>query len=503
MTVRPTSGYFKFAVLIVALGPILVGSKHGVGGEPIRAVSKASCGSQDRTESVSGETTLAERFSSGPDKAYSCNLELIGQFQGEGAAADLEVLDDCAYYSTAPNPQMQHPGVAVLDVSDSRHPHATAYLDSVAMLAAHESLSIDRTRRLLLASKLPDRFDIYDLSADCRYPILKNSLSIPSLFSHIGAFTTDGRTYYGAKWPPDPKTPPASAVFALDIRQPSNPHVLSTWIPPNMDWITHAVSVNKDGTRAYVALKRFDDDAAKASSPNGLVILDTSEIQARRTNARIHLVSTLFWDDTHEAEQVSAPVLIQGRPYLLFEDGIGAIGFHVPPPAGVCDSGRPGHGFARIIDIGDEKHPRTASKLMLEVADPANCSKVMYDPTLFGAYGSFACSANYERDGKLVACAYFEGGLRVFDIRDPLHPKEVAYYKPPARRSESHPGSLFFTPTGPGTSPPDHTADSVITVPWFRNNGEEIWFTSEDNGFQVVRFSDRFRTDHPELFPRP
>jgi hypothetical protein len=488
--------------LTMCLAMTLSDLRPAMNQEQSRPVPKASCESEDRTESVQGETTLAERFVSGKAKAYNCNLELVGQFEGEGAATSMEGLDNCAYFSTALNPQVRRRGVAVLDVSDSRQPRVSTYLDRFVMQLVTESLAIDRTHKILLGSRPPDTFETYDLSADCRHPVLISSTSLPGIFAHVGQFASDGRTYYGAKWPPDPKAPPASAVFALDMSHPSHPRVLATWVPLNETWITHAVSINNEGTRAYVALKRIDDDAAKAANPNGLVILDVSDIQTRRSNPQFRVLSELFWDDSHEAEQLTAPVVIQGRPYLIFADGVGAVGIQSPPPAGVCDSRRPGHGFARIIDISDEKHPTTVSKLMLESAEPANCSNVMHDPTLFGGYGSFACSADHNEDGKLLACAYFEGGLRIFDIRDPLHPAEVAYYKPPARRTESRPGSLFFEPSDAKTLPQDHTADSTISVPIFRKNSQEIWFASTDNGFQVVRFSARFIAAHPDPFPQ-
>ena len=79
-----------------------------------------------------------------------------------------------------------------------------------------------------------------------------------------------------------------------------------------------------------------------------------------------------------------------------------------------------------MIDIGDETNPTLVSRLMLEVHDPANCAAVLDDSTnpLFW-YDSHYCTVDNPHDAKLAACAYFQAGVRVFDIRDPHHPKEI------------------------------------------------------------------------------
>ena len=462
-------------------------------------VAAASCAPGDHKESVQGETTLAERFSPGPSKAYTCNLELLGQFEGEGASDGLDMFDSCAYFSIIPGPGIQHPGVAVMDLSDVRRPTAVLYLSSPAMLDSQESVAVSRTSKLLIASSMsapdPAPIDLYDLEADCRHPVLRSSVSFAHLYSHAGQFTSDGGTYYGAKWRSDPKEPPPSAVFALDVRDRTTPRLIGSWNPPEGSWLTHGVVVNEEGTRAYVALKRLVDDREGAKSPNGLAVLEITEMQARRPSAQMHLLGTLFWDDTHAAEGMQV-FRIGGHPYLVFSDNEGAIGYTAPPSPDVCNSGKPGHGFARIIDISDDTRPRTLSKLMLEVAAPKNCTKVMHDPTSYGGYGSFACSVDHEDNAKLLACASFEAGLRVFDIRNPVHPVEVAYYKPPARRRQSRPGSILTSIVGEGQ---DHTVDSVITFPRFRDT-DKIVFTSADNGLQIVRFSEPFELSHPDLF---
>jgi len=482
----------------VFIGLLFMGAVLAAPGEGrSQPVPGASCGPHDRTESVQGETTLAERFAPGPPHAYFCNVELVGQFEGEGSSADMRSFGNCAYYSTSQTQQTQHPGVAVLDISDPQHPRAASYLDSPVMLAAFESLEIAPATKLLIASTPPDSFELYDLSTDCRHPVLKTHVSFPSLFSHSGTFAPDGRTFYGAKWPPDPKTPPASAVFAIDTSNVSHPRLIATWVPPKTDWVPHGVGLTKDGTRAYVVMIRMQEDTARVSDVNGLVVLDVSDVQARRHNPIFRVVGTLFWGDTHVA-QFALPVTVAGRPYVVVTDLAGTLPFDGSVPPTACSSGNPGHGFARIVDVSDAAHPTTASKLTLEVDEPANCLKVMHDPILPFGYGSYGCSVDHEENARLLACGYWEGGLRVFDIHDPHHPREVGYYKPPARRAQSRPGSIFPILQTGSQSARDHTADPVI-FPKFRANGD-IWFNSADNGFQVVRFTERFKTFHPELF---
>jgi hypothetical protein len=118
----------------------------------------------------------------------------------------------------------------------------------------------------------------------------------------------------------------------------------------------------------------------------------------------------------------------------------------------------------------------------------------------------------------MLACGWVNAGLRVFDIRDPYHPKEIAYWKPPATRTAFLPGSGAW---GPGV---DRTFDKIAGYMRFhkrsrghdkgkenyndhndRNgNGKdghelEIWTVSDSNGFQVLRFTDSFKALHKDL----
>src|SRR3954467_11513540 len=74
-------------------------------------VPKAVCGPSDHTESgLQGQTTAGERAvvngHTEPQGAYNCNLELVGQFRGEGAFSQNgpAYFGHCAYMATENNP---------------------------------------------------------------------------------------------------------------------------------------------------------------------------------------------------------------------------------------------------------------------------------------------------------------------------------------------------------------------------------------------------------------
>src|SRR5262245_47433460 len=83
-------------------------------------VPKAECGRWDWTESgLQGETTIWERESGDSEGGYNCNLELVGQFKGEGVYSQdgPAYFKHCAYMATENKALQQHPGVVVIDVS--------------------------------------------------------------------------------------------------------------------------------------------------------------------------------------------------------------------------------------------------------------------------------------------------------------------------------------------------------------------------------------------------
>ena len=115
----------------------------------------------------------------------------------------------------------------------------------------------------------------------------------------------------------------------------------------------------------------------------------------------------------------------------------------------------------------------------------SSCAQVIPDLTgLSGfTYGSHYCSVDNKQNATTLACGYFESGIRVFDIRNPQRPKEIAYYNPPAVTAPS-PGSQNNRTTAVGR--PDHCTAQV------RLDAEtkSLQTTCQDAGFLSLKFTN-------------
>ena len=158
------------------------------------------------------------------------------------------------------------------------------------------------------------------------------------------------------------------------------------------------------------------------------MILDTSEIQARKANPQAREISRLTWRAA-SIPQNAIPFTVAGKPYLLETDeytqgtsrrrrprrgGRGAHHRHLrraqaegglePAPPGQ-PAGRPRGGRATTP------------------APPARCR----------ATPRTTATCRPREDPTVVACSFIASGLRVFDISELTKPKEIAYYVAPTQ----------------------------------------------------------------------
>jgi hypothetical protein len=67
-------------------------------------------------------------------------------------------------------------------------------------------------------------------------------------------------------------------------------------------------------------------------------------------------------------------------------------------------------------------------------------------------------------------------GLRVFDIRDPFHPREIAYFNAPVN-------PRVITEPSPASS-------YAMASPAFAPARREIWYSDGHSGFYAVRITN-------------
>ena len=269
------------------------------------------------------------------------------------------------------------------------------------MLSPHESLVVSQERGVLAAvlgnpAFYPGIVDVYDISAGLPPPGAQVDRARPASSATRAAWRPTGKTFYSA-------SPGSQTLVAVDISNPSAPVPL--WIGP---YDSHGLSISDDGNRAYVA-----------GVDSGLIILDVSEIQARMPNPQVREIARLQWDSM-SIPQNAIPVTIDGHPYVVEIDEFGTLDEV---------------GAGRIIDIGDEAQPagdlepapRGAPAGELRRDRPA--TRAPASP--LQGYAGHYCNVPTRVDPGIVACSMILSGLRVFDIRDPRHPREIAYFNAP------------------------------------------------------------------------
>jgi hypothetical protein len=401
-----------------------------------------------------------------------CNMKLIAHQGTSGGFKVLRYVDtaghECAFYDTAllfPTNAINFAGpslgVTVLDMSDPAHPVQTDSLTELPMLSPHESLALNPKRGLLAAvngnpATYPGLVSIYDAHADCRHPVLQ-STSLVARYGHESGFSPDGKTFYATGTA-------VKSVTAIDVTDPKAPHPV--WQGTEM---IHGMTLSDDGTRAY------------AADPTGgdLLILDTTQIQRRNPHAQAFEISRLSWKNA-SIPQNAIPFTRNGHPYVLEFDEYtqGTLS-----PTGSSDA----VGAARIIDISNERAPRVISNLRLQIDQAADHHAAAGDPGTMSpaqGYAAHYCNIPTRVDPQIVACSFIASGLRVFDISDLLHPKEIGYY---------------VAPSTPATENGYDGSNYAMSQPAFAPERHEIWYSDGASGFNVLRVTNGVwpTTPHP------
>lgn len=441
--------------LVLVVGPAAVG-QEAVSDAP---VERAECGPGSNPEPGRQGRVPPEAYTEagGLAEAFTCNMEMLGH---DGIRAGFKVEryvdaqgNECAYYdSTAFFPldvSNQEPGTYVLDMNDPTNPVRTTFLATPAMSSPHESLVVNHERGLLAAVLgnpffYPGAVDIYDISQDCAAPDLMASAPV-GVLGHESGFAPDGLTFYAAGLS-------GGVVTAIDVTNPRTPNPI--WVG---NYQSHGITVSDDGNTLYMTAV---DGAGPDGDAAGIILLDVSEVQARVPNPEVTVISTLTWPEV-AGPQIAHPVTIDGHPYLIEMDEY-ANGFDQ-------------EGAARIIDIADPADPFVVSNIHLEVNQVEHREEQAGDPAAtdgLRGYAGHYCNVPRRVDPGIVACTFITSGLRVFDIRDPFNPREIAYYNAALDDGNANP------------------APFAMSSPTFVPERGEIWYSDAATGFYALRVTN-------------
>lgn len=233
----------------------------------------------------------------------------------------------------------------------------------------------------------------------------------------------------------------------LDIADPSKPAEVGRW------WMGEQFAGDKKprGVIAYSdeeslevpyvhAMTVRDDKCFIAGGTGGFLIVDVKDKANPTLISRLQLVPPLGGGKGGAPVHTALP--LGDRPYVVVTNE----GERAPYWSGEDD---PKHGrfvtiktnpinIIGLVEITDISHPNLISVFPYpEVPEKfihgqnfniVDGIRVPFGPhNLFDAFGTDV----YEKRDDRVYCAYFNAGLRVYDVSDPFVPKEIAYFIPP------------------------------------------------------------------------
>jgi hypothetical protein len=382
---------------------------------------------------------------------YHQGVRLIGHspILNRDSNVQLSWIDQCAYVSSSVPGLIQGPktdpataGVAVIDVSDPAAPKLVRLLRDHGSLNSVETMHAvtARDRKVLVAgayaggnpqfgpNDLP-WLDIYD-AADCTNPRLMAEVQWPENV-HTITISANGRRVYGTHIEPFSGH---GGIHVMDISDLVHPRYLGKFGATAADgksweFAPHELSISADERRLYVGVigsrggdlnrhiqgpEGFSMDRV-APDAGGIYILDNSDIVDGRADPRLRLIGTAQHGGWHSVMRAN----IGGVPYLVG-------GGELSPCPGA---------FPMLVNIADESRPYIAGEFRLAMNHQEKCNRPPAGAAGIMPGGEQSATLHFNdvdsaEHTRLGLFNFTYAGLRIADIRDPLHPVELAYFRP-------------------------------------------------------------------------
>ena len=478
------------------------------------------CGKSDLPEgAIQGDVPKADQDSRRAEKGYNCGLALVGHTQlttdvhggaRPGGNANMAWAGHCAYVAGSagltvvpeekPNPP-PGAGVAVVSVSDRGIPTYVATLRNPGALVTAETINAVTTpsgRSILVVGQYgndvissPKPMDVYDISdPDCtKYKHIPNpdypkdptkaTYYWPGNIHNL-TISQDGRYVFATiplqavdisgLWAS--RTKPAVKFLGNIQDAMAGPPVatgpVSDLVPAQARSLTHPLNASHeawpspDANTLYVGGQTPEFELFS--------ILDISQWLQRNPDGSARGKPRVISQWSGRGHSVRTAT-INGVPYVLHsEEGVFGLAYGCIPQEAAPFAG-PAQPW--LTDISDPVHPKAVSQFGLAINNPANCKEQLDAKENDSVHYHDVDNPN---DTTFVMASMWNAGLRVFDVRDPKQPTEVAYFNP---------GDVDPTPA----TTLDHAWGHVRYV---AQTGQ-IWFATADGGFWVVRIEGQVR----------
>lgn len=487
MSRSATFGWLVGVVALLAIGLI----PEVRADEPDPDASPALCGELDTPENgIQGDVPKDEQESGRAEQGYNCGLALVGHHDLEGGGnADMAWSDHCAY--------VKHPeGLKVVDVKDPTKPKLVGRLESRGAMSGAEGImartTADRAVLVVGLNGAEERtdvpVDVYDVS-NCANPKHRSTVYFPENMHNLGLSMDATKVY--ASMPlqvvdiTDPAHPGPVEQFQCELAAQAPPGYLGliTWNgesrkdPQCAAMIAHEFDFSPDDERMYVG--------DQMPGESNLYIVDLT------TTPR----DVISWipGPAHGVRRAD----IGGKRHLLHSDETLASPAPLPPtflangcvPEPVTPLGGAAQAF--LTDISAEAAPARVSELKLAINDPTNCAARNESGVKATVHYNEVDDAD---DATFALLGMSNAGVRLFDIRNPASPKEVAYFNP---------GQLVGTDGS-------KVLDTVFAHVHYEKSTGHVWLSTRNGGFWVLELEPQVRaalelpempTEHPDGAP--
>ena len=354
-----------------------------------------------------------------PSGYYAQNVEVLGYHDLEGRPAfklAMQEVNGRWYLYLA---HLWHRGWSVLDVTDPTTPQLVTYIPGpentwTIQIQVAEGKMITALERIapgwggVDGQAFAEGFFIFDVSEPTK-PRRIGHFQTGSTGTHRN-FYDGGNFIHAAAGAPGM----AGKIYRIvDIADPAKPREVGQFSLPEqasgaatsgLKFSLHGPA-HIEGTRAYLP---YGD--------GGAIILDISEL------SRPRLISQLAFRGITATQGIHTFLLLPRRKIALIND------------EAIRENGDENLNMAGVVDISNELQLRLISLFPLPEPPAETGLNNFYEKGgRFGPHNQHhpnhqACLE--ERDD-MAYLTYFNAGLRIYDIRDPRAPKEIAYFIPP------------------------------------------------------------------------